>query len=237
MDSFQQGEQVPEGRPKFMGPVRIGAVTPENRARKRLASRSCLTLLIGCAAIFCIAPSGRHDEAQNTNRLNAPNRREPEITAVNAADFEVTGTRIWSAPAPGAETTIDLGLRITNRSNRAVRFNRLDTVSMTLSDPDGAVLRMDGGRNAPRAAETVSNLLAPGESLVIERSAKLLWLPDGSALRLIGSDGFGGVWYFDGLRRTTWEFRIAYENLRAQIGSRTSVWTGKAVTRARVELR
>ena len=156
---------------------------------------------------------------------------------MNGATFEVTGNRAWSAPDPGEETEIDLGLRITNRSNRAVGFNRFDTVSMTLSNADGAVLRMDGGRNAPRASEPVSELLEPGESFVIDRSARLAWRADGRTMRLIGSDGFGGVWYFDGLRRGTWRVQFVYENRRGKIGSGYSVWTGKAVTWERVELR
>lgn len=86
---------------------------------------------------------------------------------------------------------------------------------------------MDGGRNGTRPGEFVSAPVLPGEMLLVTRDARLVWhSPD--ALRLIGSDGFGGIWYFDGLQTGRYRIQIVYENHSSMIGELESIWTGFA---------
>ncbi len=141
----------------------------------------------------------------------------PSRAAARDVGFEtVSGAPVWSIPAVGATTTVQLGLRITNRSDQALRFTNFDTLVPALRDAHGRSIAIDGGRNRTLPPD-VKNcpLLAPGESQVFHLDAKLYW--HGGILRLGGTDGFGGLWYFSGLVPGLYELRMGYRQMHQQL--------------------
>lgn len=152
-----------------------------------------------------------------------------KVCTVGEVEFKVVADSVFRVPAPGGETPVELALKITNRRKTPVRFKKMDTLFVTLTGPDGRKLLMDGGRDGTVPGETISPLVAPGQSLLIDRTGRLLWAKD-ATLRLIGGDGFGGIWHIDGLKRGKYQLQIEYENVQVSGSSGGTVWTGKAVT-------
>ncbi len=132
-------------------------------------------------------------------------------------EFEtVSGAPVWPIPAVGGTTVVPLGLRVTNRSETSLRFTDFDTLRPALRDVNGKAISIDGGRDRTLPPD-VKNcpLLAPGDSVLFSLDAALHWY-DG-ILRLGGSDGFGGLWYFAGLKPGTYEFSIGYSQNSNQL--------------------
>jgi hypothetical protein len=166
---------------------------------------------------------------QKGNELSA------EITArvtVNTATFEIITDRNWHIPAleDDAFTVINLQLRIVNQAATGIRFNKFDSVRLRLIAPDGKSLQFDGGRNGTRPDEEVSPLILPGKSLIISRQAKLSWRKDRKTLRLMGSDDFGGIWYFDAIGPGRYKVQVVCENQRPHTQDGYALWTGNAAT-------
>ena len=75
------------------------------------------------------------------------------------------------------------------------------------------------------------------QSGTVDRTAKLEHLSEKQGqLRLIGSDGIGGFWYIDGLKKGKHTIRILYKNNKTaqDIGTPEAdgrIWSGKATTR------
>jgi hypothetical protein len=201
-----------------------------------------LSLLIGVASATLICPITGYLGTGEAMEGNKPEKQETQRStaiSMNAATFEIITDRVWKIPdrTDDAGTGINLALRITNRTETGMRFHRLDTIRIALTAPDGKSLQFDGGRDATRPGEFVSPLVLPGQSLVISREANLVWFKH-QTLRLIGSDDFGGIWYFDGLIPGKYQVRIIHENYKSEIGGMDSIWTGMAVSNAvEVELR
>jgi hypothetical protein len=149
----------------------------------------------------------------------------------NGALFEAVADRIWKIPAPEDEagSVVDLALRITNRTETPLRFNKFDTLRLALFAPGGKALPFLGGRNAVRSGEGVSPPLLPGQTLVISRQGRLTRLKDGG-LRLIGSEESGGIWYFDGLGPGRYKVQFIYGNARSRIGDLDAFWVGEVAT-------
>ncbi|MHC4954463.1 MAG: hypothetical protein ACYTGZ_11295 [Planctomycetota bacterium] len=143
-----------------------------------------------------------------------------------AVRFEVIADPVWTAPERGSTSRVAIALRITNGTREPLRFNTLDTIRISLRAPDGQHLTMDGGRDGTAPGRPLSDPVAPGKRLEIDRSAHLAWTPGGT-LRLQGDDGFGGVWYVDGLQQGRHELLIEYENRTTQGADATGVWKGK----------
>jgi hypothetical protein len=149
---------------------------------------------------------------------------------VNEVEFQSMADAVWHVPERGAESDVNLGIRITNRSDTKLRVNLFDTVRIAITSPRGDSLLFDGGRNATKAGEPVSQPLAPGESLIISRRAQLKWIGDGQSLRLIGSDDFGGIWYFDRLGPGEYTLSFEYENKIKDPNDVPPIWVGKVRT-------
>ncbi|HJQ85795.1 MAG TPA: hypothetical protein VKA21_17030 [Candidatus Binatia bacterium] len=151
--------------------------------------------------------------------------------------LEVVVDPLVPIPARGAVTPLELALRITNRSGTVLRFKELDTVRITMIAPDGTPMTIDGGRNATAARATVSGPVDPGGHLLIGRPARLTWTLD-DRLRLIGDDGFGGIWHFDGLQPGVYRIRMTYENTDERVVNGVPLWTGvKSTADKEVRLR
>ncbi|WP_083625002.1 hypothetical protein [Planktothrix serta] len=112
---------------------------------------------------------------------------------------------------PDAQIPVQLGLRITNQSQKPVRFTRYDTLFPLLLEPNGQRLQLGGGRNWS-ASPGVSDcpLLQPQESVTFFLDARLFW--QDNLLRLEWADGFGGIWFFDDLKPGTYRIALGYSN-------------------------
>ena len=146
-------------------------------------------------------------------------KRSPAESKVekDGVEFEMLlPDRAWVLPETkaGAKTAVKLALRITNRTEKPLRFSRFGTICPQLASQDGKLLRASGGRNVTLAAkESDFPLVGPGKSTTFEIDAQLFWQDD--TLRFGGSDGFGGVWSFsEGLKPGAFKCRIHYENQR-----------------------
>ncbi|MBW2738981.1 MAG: hypothetical protein JRE64_09055 [Deltaproteobacteria bacterium] len=178
-------------------------------------------------------------EAVNIKETDERSSQVSTDVIINGATFEIITDRVWKIPTltDKTGTMINIALRITNRTGTGMRFHKFDTIRIALISPDGKSLLFDGGRNATRPGEFISPLILPEQSLIISRQAKLVWLKD-KILRLIGSDDFGGIWYFDGLGPGNYKVQIIHENYKAKIGFIDSIWIGKVITRSvEVELK
>jgi RNA polymerase sigma factor (sigma-70 family) len=155
--------------------------------------------------------------------------------------FEVrVPERTWRIPErkPGAGSPVALGLRVTNKTDKAHRFSRFDTLSVGMVGPDGKALERTGGRSRtipPR--ESDCPLLNPGEAVTFDIDARLTWKED--KLRFGGSDGFGGGWEFgEALHPGRYKVQVWYWNDRnefwafrnAERLTLREAWTGDVKT-------
>ena len=157
------------------------------------------------------------------------------VHAAGRIEFEtVSDSPDWRIPAVGQTTRIALGLRITNGSLTSLRFTNFDTLRPAMRNRNGQALAYDGGRNRTLLPD-VDNcpLLAPGASILFSLDATLYWQE--GVLRLGGSDGYGGFWYFSGIEPGRYEFRIAYAQQRDHLVLGTAAaralrpfWVGEA---------
>jgi hypothetical protein len=196
---------------------RIQAATPSSSMIR------CVVPLLGAIALLvtCI-PAGQ----------SAPPRAGEMTTSASIPiEFRAIADRVVRVPAREHETPVRLALEIVNRGRQPYVFKRLDTIFITLIDSAGDTLRMDGGRNGTTAGAVHSGAIHPGRSLTIDRTARLSWV-DG-ALRLSGSDGFGGEWYIDGLAAGAYRIQMVYENRDETLVQGIPQWTGKALTQPR----
>jgi RNA polymerase sigma factor (sigma-70 family) len=164
------------------------------------------------------APKGDPPAARDKDR------KESKAVNVDGVEFRayVQGTCV--VPRPGESRPIDLGLRITNKTDGPLFFSLLDTVRLVLKTAEGMELRMDGGRkNAP--PQRVPVPVAAGESLDVSRASRLEALGLRAGLRLGGREGTGFDWYFDGLRPGKYVLSVRYEGEKGGI-----CWPGKAET-------
>ncbi|MGA2498657.1 MAG: hypothetical protein ABSH20_13005, partial [Tepidisphaeraceae bacterium] len=113
----------------------------------------------------------------------------------NGADFEAVTQAKWVVPPLGGKTTIELGLKVTNRTEKMMQINVFDTVQIYMDDLQGLPLDCVKSRDATFIPDPL--LLKSGESQIISRKATLEWVENARGLRLVGSDGAGGHWHFD----------------------------------------
>ncbi len=149
------------------------------------------------------------------------------------AKFELSGATEWLVPVSKMEDReIPLKLRITNCGPSPLRFLLFDTVRVILRDAGGLILQAQGGRDTTKPGQAVTPVLAPGERFELSRRTRLSWAPD-NTLRVIGEDGFGGEWYFDGLvPNASYYIMLVYENSREEMQAKEPLWTGQVTTPA-----
>lgn len=154
--------------------------------------------------------------------------------------------RTWIIPPnqPDASTPLRLGLRMTNKTQKPIRFFIFDTLRVLGIDivgEDGLALEKQGGRNVTRLTpeQLVCRLAQPKQSLTYDVNANLYWYDN---QLLFGSpDG----WYFEGLKPGSYRIRFKYsitsipvplcENLQnldqaALVKVAEEFWSGLAVT-------
>ncbi|MCZ6539364.1 MAG: hypothetical protein O6922_06020 [Chloroflexi bacterium] len=145
--------------------------------------------------------------------------------AQERVEFVLVTDSMVVVPAPGESTVVRIALHITPR-DETLRFNTLDTINISLVDGAGSVLPMDGGRDGTRPGSPISEPIPVGETLIVDRAAVLVWSTE-SNLRLQGDDGFGGLWYVDGLQPGVYRLRVHYKNAQTRGSDETRVWTGE----------
>jgi hypothetical protein len=161
------------------------------------------------------------------------------VTTDNGVHFKtLVSKRVWLVPEnePNAKTPIKLGLRITNKKQKSIRFCRFDTLFPEIVQQDGKALQPDGGRDVTfKIKESDCPLLMPGESVAFFLDGIIYWQND--ILRLEVSDGFGGLWYFNELSHDTYKVRFIFRRSKATIQiyepeSRIleDIWTGQVTT-------
>jgi uncharacterized protein (TIGR03067 family) len=157
---------------------------------------------------------------------------ESRAVRVDGLEF-VALSPVGVAPAPvgGIRTQVELGLRVTNVSDKPVALGTFDVIRPRLHTADGKELRMDGGRDGlPK--DTPPALLAAGASWTWKAQAKLQWMNDRSSLRLYGSDrrGLAEFWSFSPLKPGMYQLAIEYTNRNPKQDD-TALWVGTATTK------
>jgi RNA polymerase sigma factor (sigma-70 family) len=157
--------------------------------------------------------------------------RESKAVRVDGLEF-VALAPVGVAPAPvgGIRDQIDLGLRVTNVSDKPLALSTFDVIRPRLYTADGKELRMDGGRDGqPRP--TPPAILAAGASWTWRAQANLRWMKDRNTLMLDGPDGHGvaGFWSFSPLKEGKYRFAVEHANSNARQDD-VALWVGKAAT-------
>lgn len=140
-----------------------------------------------------------------------------EAITEKSAEFQTVTRPQWMIPAAGAKSEVQIGMRVTNRTNTWMQINVFDTVDVVVQDSQGMSLRGGKGRTRTHAPDPV--ILEARESRTIYRNARLEWSPDAKILRLTGSDGAGGTWYFDDVKLGKYTLHLICENDEEKVKS------------------
>lgn len=160
--------------------------------------------------------------------------------------FEILVPRVWNIPPnhPDSYTPLWLGLRMTNKTQKPIRFPRFDpmvVLGVDIVGEDGLVLEPKGGRDILilTPEQRVCRLAQPGQSLTYDVYANLYWQND----QLVFGSPQG--WYYEGLKLGNNRIRFKYsitsitlpscknlENLDQAALAKFSeeFWSGLAVT-------
>jgi hypothetical protein len=165
--------------------------------------------------------------------LDGRNASKP--VRVEGAQFEALAPARVLMPAANGTADCDLGLRITNVSDKPEAFAVSDVIRPRLYAADGKEVSMSMGRDGtPKPLPSAK--LAPGESWTWRPEATLSWTTDpkrgGRAeLHLSGPDGRGvpGFWWFDGLQAGKYKWVVEYDTSKLRD---TRLWVGNAKTEA-----
>ncbi len=214
-----------------------GREAPLVRMRGRFASPGLLVgvgLAIGCGPADhdtrSAVRTGSGGPPDAPPRLEQPEGKvQSRGVTVHQVEFQAVAPATWPSPPRGKTRSIPLILRMTNHGETPLRFKLIDTLHVSLRAEDGTELREMFARDATSRAGWFSAPVMPGKSLEINRQATLEWQADGT-LRLSGPDGFGGLWWFDGLKPGRYVVRLQYENDRERADDNTLLWRGKVQT-------
>ncbi|MGB3512870.1 MAG: hypothetical protein WBA93_27385 [Microcoleaceae cyanobacterium] len=180
--------------------------------------------------------NGKVEMVANPTSSASTNNNVVEIDGVLFETLVLEPTLLIPENKPDAQTPVKFGIRISNKTQESIRFSRFDTLYPNLFRQDGEAIPLDGGRNGTlNPKESDFPLAMPGESVTLFLDGMLSW--QNNKLQLGGSDGFGGLWYFDDLEPGTYKFRFFYQSDRAarQIFKPEEqvleeIWTGRVAT-------
>jgi RNA polymerase sigma factor (sigma-70 family) len=153
--------------------------------------------------------------------------KESGAVRSNGAEFQVVVEGRVRQPAAGVTRPLDLGLRVTNTSDKALTF--YNTVRFVVASPDGKALRMSGGADGIRAAAPIT--VESGKDSVLSGHAVLGWDLEGVKLRLSGTDDTAYFWWVDDLKPGRYLLTAEYEMEKAADATKP-FWTGKVKTEA-----
>ncbi|WP_322656586.1 hypothetical protein [Dendronalium sp. ChiSLP03b] len=137
---------------------------------------------------------------------------------------------------PSSKTLVKLGVRISNNTQKSMRFCSYDTIFPNLIEQNGKHLQLEGGRNVSRLIrESDCPFVHPGESVTFFLDGTLAW--KNNKLQLEGPDRFGGLWRFEDLKPGIYGFRFTYHSSQETVQISypeqkilTDIWTGQVET-------
>src|SRR5262249_8908939 len=145
---------------------------------------------------------------------------------------------VWPIPENRneAESSVSLGLRVTNTTKTAFRFNRYFVGIPDLVDPDGKTLEVVLQGSSLPVGRTVEDclLVKPGESMRFMLDMNLRWAQN-QQLRLFGGiRSFNPGWIVD-LKPGPYKVRLRCRNGEKQFKTfdqsvLNDVWTGEVTT-------
>jgi hypothetical protein len=157
---------------------------------------------------------------------------ESKAVEVSRLRFTARAAARVPVPPPGAAQEVDLGLQITNVSDKPVTIRVNDVIRPRLVSEDGEATGLQLGRDGtPRPKPPVT--LEPGASWTWRPEARLAWVGgDRSTLHLHGPDGHGvpGFWSFGTIKQRKYRLSIEYTN-KAREQDGVALWVGSATTR------
>ncbi|MFI5380696.1 MAG: hypothetical protein ACHRHE_15465 [Tepidisphaerales bacterium] len=162
------------------------------------------------AAVMLLAAGVSADPLPPATQPAAPDLQLSKPVRDNGADFEAVAQAKWVVPPLNGKTTIEMGLKVTNRTEKMLRINVFDTVQIHMEDLQGLPLDCVKVRDATFIPEPL--LLKSGESQVISRKATLAWIENARGLRLSGPDGAGGTWHIDIPQPGKYPLRFSHAN-------------------------
>ncbi|MEG4969596.1 hypothetical protein QUB11_23555 [Microcoleus sp. B6-A1] len=131
---------------------------------------------------------------------------------------------------PGNQTTVKLGIRATNNTSTAFRFQQLDSLDLTLIGDDGKEIKWRSDLMRSWVGKGPNYYLAPPrDSALFVLDGTLSW--HGNRLILAIPNQAGGFYYFYDLKPGTYHLGVIYHvsalsvtNLKEQVLEK--VWTG-----------
>jgi len=154
--------------------------------------------------------------------------------------------RVWSIPEnkPGFNSSITLGLKITNKSDKSFRFNGYDTLLVDILMSDGKEAHQWEGPLATEAhrrpIEADFPLVMPGKSVTLSIRADLFWptLEDRTLWFRSWHASGSSARYYDKLKPGPYKVCIVYENRDESLSVEQpeykvldgNAWTGRIVT-------
>jgi len=183
-------------------------------------------------------------ELRKAISANDPEVRRRARSAIDAirqrggdAEVEVDGIgfspiidRTWRIPPRGKQMPVNMALRITNHKKEMQRFYLFETIDLVLISERGNKIPIDSGRDRILPGTDVTPLLPSGGSYSVSHFHAVLRHHDG-VLRIEGTDGFGGYWYFAGLRPGKYWIQMHYcYTGKESIRPNAPTWTGEVMT-------
>lgn len=174
------------------------------------------TILVGLVALGLAIGIGSDMEAGSAASVSGGLAFTAETPALPGADA-------WSSPSG---VRLILRLKITNRSNAAIRLSTYRSVHPELIDAAGEVAPFEHGANRYRPAEASDYpLLPPGQSVSIALDA-VVRLND-RELDWRGGDGEHGLWH---VQPSNAPYRLRLRYRQTQAAATSDVSSGKLST-------
>ncbi|BAY85178.1 hypothetical protein NIES267_46770 [Calothrix parasitica NIES-267] len=157
-----------------------------------------------------------------------PSKSNPNAVEIDGIQFE-TILSPTSIIIPGKEenieTSVDIGMKITNQTLTAFEFDFFDTLIFQIIKIDGQTIRKDASSNALQSPqERHYPLVKPGESITFFPNTKLLWFNNELCLKTAIESG--GFYYFYNLQPGEYLIRFVYRKKNNFVKMRSNRNTG-----------
>ncbi len=144
--------------------------------------------------------------------LVKPVETNPNAVEIDGIQFEIVAPESVIIPEKelDIETAVAVGMKITNKTQTAFRFDFYSTLTPQMIKADGQAIRKGFGSHQLRAGtESDYPLAMPGESITFSPNPKLFWFKD-RQLTLKMDIGCGGFYYFHDLQPGEYLIRFVY---------------------------
>lgn len=158
--------------------------------------------------------------ASNAEAFEVVERKAADLAAsepknAEGLDFQVVIEKKVPIPTPKTTEYFEVGLRLTNRTDKLVAFNLFDTLVPVLASADGKTYKLTGGRDGTKPPKPLS--IAPGKTETVTRRGMLAWFPKPDILSVNIPDGAGGGLGFEGLKPGRYRLRFKVENTQKHL--------------------